>query len=396
MSKELKALAMLFPQVFDGEDLLPDEFMEETETVQRVLLSKALFVKLFLKGVDYADNKFFHYDSDQLLEVFKLTSRDLLKDSNILETAAMANPAFLGAFSPERITSEIIFLALDCLITKPDGDSDTYDCVYDILNLDASGWRDPELAIKLKNDLDQTIRLNSNNFWIGFLHIAPQELFNNLKSLKALLQIFIDGIDNRYESFTEYDESYSFWDGHEWIFWTEMIALIEFQKKLVHSPHFQEEGIKTLLKELAECMEAQETELNAWADAKPNKFILFLKNNSSPLQNLNQERLQQLNIVLVDGLDNASDEVKADKEIVMAAVKEKGNALMHASEALKADKAIILAAVKENGNAFDYASEELKADKEIVMAAVKENRSALRYASDELQNDTDILSARGL
>ena len=84
MNKELKAIAMLFPQVFDGEDLLPDEFMEEAEAVQRVLLSKALFVKLFLKDVDYADNKFSDYDSDELLEVFKLTSQDLLKDSNIL------------------------------------------------------------------------------------------------------------------------------------------------------------------------------------------------------------------------------------------------------------------------------------------------------------------------
>jgi lambda repressor-like predicted transcriptional regulator len=446
MSKELKALAMLFPQVFDGEDLLPDEFMEETETVQRALLSKALFVKLFLKGVDYADNKFSDYDSDELLEVFKLTSQDLLKDSNILETAAMANPIFLGVFLTEHITSEIIFLALDCLITKVDGDSDRWDCVYDILNLDASGWRDPELAIKLKNDLDQTISLNGTHFWIRFLHIAPQELFNNLQALKALLKIFINGIDNRYESSTVYGESYSFWDGYEWMFWTELIGLIEFQQKLVHSPHFQEEGIKTLLNELAECIVSQETELSAWADDKPNKFILFLKNNSSPLQNLNQERLQQLMNVLVDGLDNASEELKADKEIVMAAVEQNGNALEHASEELKADKEIVMAAVKENGyvlrdaseelkadkeivmaaveqngdafdyasealkadkeivlaavkvngNALEHASEELKADKEIVLAAVKKNGSALRYASDELQNDKDILSARGL
>jgi hypothetical protein len=27
VNKELKAIAMLFPQVFDGEELLPDEFI---------------------------------------------------------------------------------------------------------------------------------------------------------------------------------------------------------------------------------------------------------------------------------------------------------------------------------------------------------------------------------
>jgi hypothetical protein len=40
-------------------------------------------------------------------------------------------------------------------------------------------------------------------------------------------------------------------------------------------------------------------------------------------------------------LQNASDELKADKEVVMAAVKNNGRALQHASDELKADPEIL-------------------------------------------------------
>jgi len=60
-----------------------------------------------------------------------------------------------------------------------------------------------------------------------------------------------------------------------------------------------------------------------------------------------------------------------------------------------------MAAVKDSGDALELASDELKADKEVVMAAVNndvdallENGSimdALEYASDELKTDPEIL-----
>ena len=77
----------------------------------------------------------------------------------------------------------------------------------------------------------------------------------------------------------------------------------------------------------------------------------------------------------------------------MAAVKNDGNALGHASDELKADKEWIIAAVKNDGYALDYASDELKADKEVVMAAVKNDGYALNYASDELKADKEVIMA---
>ena len=50
----------------------------------------------------------------------------------------------------------------------------------------------------------------------------------------------------------------------------------------------------------------------------------------------------------------------------------------------------MLAAVNLNIAALQYASDELKKDKDLVMAAVKEDEDALEYAADELKNDENV------
>jgi len=67
---------------------------------------------------------------------------------------------------------------------------------------------------------------------------------------------------------------------------------------------------------------------------------------------------------------NTSSAEEIDKEVVLAAVKENGYALLYASEGMKNDKEVVLAAVKQNGNALQYASEGMKNVKEVVLAAV--------------------------
>jgi hypothetical protein len=58
----------------------------------------------------------------------------------------------------------------------------------------------------------------------------------------------------------------------------------------------------------------------------------------------------------------ASEELLADREFVLAAVKRDGHALGYASEELCADREVVLAAVTQDGNAIQHASEELGAD----------------------------------
>ena len=90
-------------------------------------------------------------------------------------------------------------------------------------------------------------------------------------------------------------------------------------------------------------------------------------------------------------LKYASPELRADKEVVLAAVKNSGAQLKYASPELRADKEVVLAAVNNTGYALQFASPELRADKEVVLAAVENKDFAIQFASDELKRDKDVI-----
>jgi serine/threonine protein kinase len=94
-----------------------------------------------------------------------------------------------------------------------------------------------------------------------------------------------------------------------------------------------------------------------------------------------------------EALQHASAELKADREVVMAAVVQVGGALRHAAVELHWDRDFVLAAVRQNGGALGYASAELKGDREVVLAAVRQNGRALRHASAELRGDREVVLA---
>ena len=90
----------------------------------------------------------------------------------------------------------------------------------------------------------------------------------------------------------------------------------------------------------------------------------------------------------------AAAPLKADREIVLAAVQQNGEALEYAAEPLKADREIVLVAVQQNGDALygtalQYAAADLRADVQVVLAAVRSaGRDALEHASSELRDDS--------
>ncbi|CAE7411371.1 ANK1 [Symbiodinium natans] len=88
---------------------------------------------------------------------------------------------------------------------------------------------------------------------------------------------------------------------------------------------------------------------------------------------------------------NAPANLRNDREVVLAAVKKKSNALQFAPEVLRGDREVVLAAVERSGGALQYASEALKGDREVVLAAVKEDGFALNLASEELWADRSFL-----
>ena len=85
-----------------------------------------------------------------------------------------------------------------------------------------------------------------------------------------------------------------------------------------------------------------------------------------------------------------SDELKADREFILAAVAQDGDTLKHASAELKADREFILAAVTQDGDALGHASDELKADREVVFAAARQNPGALRHALAALRDGLPV------
>jgi hypothetical protein len=134
-------------------------------------------------------------------------------------------------------------------------------------------------------------------------------------------------------------------------------------------------------------------------------------------------------------LEFASEELRGDREVVLAAVKQNYLALQFASEKIRDNKKIILTVVQQNYNniersfrntnlkkqeykilwfaserlqkdieilltivqqcswVFKYIDKELQKNKEVVLAAVKRNGDALEYASEELRNDKEVVLA---
>eukprot|EP00971_Amphidinium_carterae_P119006 2357570-Amphidinium_carterae.1 len=83
----------------------------------------------------------------------------------------------------------------------------------------------------------------------------------------------------------------------------------------------------------------------------------------------------------------ATEALRADREVVRAAVQKTGFALEHATKALRADHEIVLEAVRKHGGALSYATEALRADREVVQAAVQQEAAALRWVADEMLED---------
>jgi hypothetical protein len=87
----------------------------------------------------------------------------------------------------------------------------------------------------------------------------------------------------------------------------------------------------------------------------------------------------------------APEELRGDKEFVLAVVRNYGKALQYASKELRGDREVVLAAVQQDGFALEYASKELRGDREVVLAAVQQDGFALEYASKELKEDKKFL-----
>ena len=93
-------------------------------------------------------------------------------------------------------------------------------------------------------------------------------------------------------------------------------------------------------------------------------------------------------------IKNASSQLRQDKDVILAAVKQDRRALAYASDDLKNDRQVVLAAVEINVSAFEFASPQLKADKAMVQMVIEKDRRALQFASPQLQEDFELANNR--
>lgn len=90
-------------------------------------------------------------------------------------------------------------------------------------------------------------------------------------------------------------------------------------------------------------------------------------------------------------LDFASEELRNDREMVMHAISQDAMALESAGMHLRGDRDLMMTAVRQNGLALELASMELRSDRDLVLTAVRQNGMALEYANDELRNDREVV-----
>ena len=89
--------------------------------------------------------------------------------------------------------------------------------------------------------------------------------------------------------------------------------------------------------------------------------------------------------------ENIAAEHKGNKELVLPAIEKDAYYLEYVSAKLKADKDVVMAAVSKQGSALEWASSELQADKEVVLAAIDNDKEAIKYASWTLLTDIDFM-----
>jgi hypothetical protein len=122
---------------------------------------------------------------------------------------------------------------------------------------------------------------------------------------------------------------------------------------------------------------AKELMEKAFATDEPEKLLEQTKIQEENASGLLKEFEKKYSNVLND--DNIHD-----------ILKEIRTQEFNKSDDLKNDKNIVLAVVSQNGLALETVSDELKDDKDVVLAAVRQNPESMQYASDELKDNTDF------
>jgi hypothetical protein len=88
-----------------------------------------------------------------------------------------------------------------------------------------------------------------------------------------------------------------------------------------------------------------------------------------------------------------ASELKGDREIVLAAVKQEGFGVRFSAEKLKGDRYIVFGAVQRKGRTWRSATEDLGGGRVLILTAVRRKALARGFATEELRSDREIVLA---
>jgi len=88
----------------------------------------------------------------------------------------------------------------------------------------------------------------------------------------------------------------------------------------------------------------------------------------------------------VTNIKYASERLQNDEELAIELVQRKGSVLRYLGNDVRGNRRIVLAAIREDGMAIQYAAEELWDDEEIVADAIQQNSDVIDWL-DSLKTD---------
>ncbi|WP_422137803.1 DUF4116 domain-containing protein [Endozoicomonas sp. ALC020] len=143
-------------------------------------------------------------------------------------------------------------------------------------------------------------------------------------------------------------------------------------------------------------------EANRWVDLvyphlKDHYFVIkpscsySPKFDFSPVQSLGNHKERVRDILHRDGLKCASQRIRNDKDLVIAALARHPHSLEYVGEELQSVAEVVMHTVTKDGCYLQYASPTLQDDEKVVIAAVTNSSGALKYASERIRSDKNII-----
>mmetsp|Transcript_116957 Transcript_116957/g.214252 ORF Transcript_116957/g.214252 Transcript_116957/m.214252 type:complete len:330 (-) Transcript_116957:62-1051(-) len=132
-------------------------------------------------------------------------------------------------------------------------------------------------------------------------------------------------------------------------------------------------------------------------DPRREKAARALSEGKVELEDLSEDLRDDFDVVLAavtaDGfsLQYAGDDLRSDRSIISAALQETGLALQCAPAEAQMDRSVVLEAVRQHGSAMQYAHISLRSDRDIVLVALEERGRALRNKAEELRAATKCI-----